>query len=95
MELTSRIAESSVPFSPRRFSTSDVSDEVIIFLTVGQHADNAKLAATSVCKLHELERKRCVSNDGLLHASARCKFRYVKLLFSIISMKHINVYLIS
>jgi len=31
MELTSRIAESSRPFSPPRFSTSDVSDEVIIF----------------------------------------------------------------
>lgn len=31
MELTSRIAESSGPFSPPRFSTSDVSDEVIIF----------------------------------------------------------------
>lgn len=32
MELTSKIAESSMPFSPSGCSTSDVSDEVIIFL---------------------------------------------------------------
>lgn len=49
MELTSRIAESSATFPPSRFSTSDVSDEVIIFF---RDSRTTRQVITYACTTH-------------------------------------------